>query len=76
MPFEKQDQEKYLLSFMVQKIENVDEVMLKKIVEMILVSMSKSLRDEDYRFTGVPLITKLVAEFFESNINEHFKSKF
>jgi hypothetical protein len=73
MPFEKQDQEKYLLSFMMQKIENVDEVMLKKIVEMILVSMSKSLKDEDYKFTGVPLITKLVAEFFESKISEHFQ---
>jgi hypothetical protein len=73
MPFEKQDQEKYLLSFMMQKIENVDENLLKKIVEMILVSMSKSLKDEDYRFTGVPLITKLVAEFFESKISEHFQ---
>ncbi len=73
MPFEKQDQEKYFLSFMMQKIENVDEDFLKKIVEMILDSMSKSLRDEDYRFTGVPLITKLVAEFFESKISEHFQ---
>jgi hypothetical protein len=73
MPFEKQDQEKYLLSFVMQKIENVDEDLLKKMVGMILVSMSKSLRDEDYRFTGVPLITKLVAEFFESKISEHFQ---
>jgi hypothetical protein len=73
MPFEKQDQEKYLLSFMMQKIENVDEDLLTKIVEMILVSMSESLRDEDYKFTGVPLITKLVAEFFESKISEHFQ---
>jgi hypothetical protein len=73
MPFEKEDQEKYLLSFMMQKIENVGEDLLKKIVEMILVSMSKSLRDEDYKFTGVPLITKLVAEFFESKIREHFQ---
>ncbi len=71
MPFEKQDQEKYLLSFMMQKIENVDEDLLKKIVEKILVSMSKSLRDADYKFTGVPLISKLVAEFFESKISEH-----
>jgi hypothetical protein len=73
MPFEKENQEKYLLSFIVQKIGNVDEDLLKKIVEMILVSMSKSLRDEDYKFTGVPLITKLVAEFFESKISEHFQ---
>jgi hypothetical protein len=73
MPFEKQDQEKYLLSFMMQNMESVDEDLLKKIVGMILVSMSKSLRDEDYKFTGVPLITKLVAEFFESKISEHFQ---
>jgi hypothetical protein len=58
---------------MMQKIENVDEDLLKKIVEMILVSMSKTLRDEDYKFTGVPLITKLVAEFFESKISEYFQ---
>jgi hypothetical protein len=30
--------------------------------------MSESLSDQDYKFTGVPLVTKLVAEFFESKI--------
>jgi hypothetical protein len=73
MPFEKNDQEQYLLSFMMRKIENVDEDLLKKIVEMILSSISESLNDEVYKFTGVPLITKLVAEFFESKIREYFQ---
>ncbi len=73
MPFEKKDQEKYLLSFMQKEIENVAEDLLKMIVEMILSSMSKSLNDEVYKFTGVPLITKLVAEFFESIIREYFQ---
>jgi energy-coupling factor transporter ATP-binding protein EcfA2 len=73
MPFEKQDQGNYLFSFMMQKIENVDEDLLKKIVQMILSSMSESLNDEVYKFTGVPLITKLVAEFFESKIRDHLR---
>jgi energy-coupling factor transporter ATP-binding protein EcfA2 len=74
MPFEKKDQEKYLFDFMMQKkIVNFDEDLLKKIVQMILSLMSKSLNDEVYSFTGVPLITKLVAEFFESKIREYFQ---
>jgi hypothetical protein len=35
--------------------------------------MSESLNDEVYKFTGVPLITKLVAEFFESKIRDHLR---
>jgi hypothetical protein len=35
--------------------------------------MSKLLSDQDYKVTGVPLMTKLVAEFFESGIREFFK---
>jgi hypothetical protein len=73
MPFEKQDQGNYLFSFLMQTIEDVDEDLLKKIVQMILSSMSKSLNDEVYKFTGVPLITKLVAEFFESKIRDHLR---
>jgi hypothetical protein len=73
MPFEKEDQGNYLFSFMKQKLGNADEDLLKKIVEMILSSMSESLNDEVYKFTGVPLITKLVAEFFESKIRDHLR---
>jgi ABC-type dipeptide/oligopeptide/nickel transport system ATPase subunit len=73
MTFEKQDQGNYLFSFLMQKIENGNEDLLKKIVQMILSSMSRSLNDGVYKFTGVPLITKLVAEFFESKIRVHLR---
>jgi hypothetical protein len=74
LPFTKEDQENFLFNFMKEKVGNVvDEDLLKKIIQMILGSMAKSFSDKDFKFTGVPLITKLVAEFFESKINGYFQ---
>ncbi len=73
-PFKKEDQEHYLFNFLNDRIENVDEVKLKRIIETVLKLMSTSISDKDYKFTGVPLITKLVGEFFESKISEYFQA--
>jgi hypothetical protein len=73
LQFSKENQESYLINFMKERIENIDADSLKKIVKTILKLMSESLSDRDYKFTGVPLITKLVAEFFESKVREFFK---
>ncbi len=73
-PFEKEDQEHYLLNFMKKNIEGVVEVKLKKIIQTILKLMSTSISDKDYKFTGVPLILKLVGEFFVSKISEYIRA--
>jgi hypothetical protein len=73
-PFSKENQESYLFKFMKEKVpKDVDEDSLKRIIETIPSLMSESLSDRDYKFTGVPLITKLVAEFFESKICGYFR---
>jgi thymidylate kinase len=72
-PFSKKNQESYLFKFMKENIKNLDADSLKKIIGTILGLMLKSLSDQDYKFTGVPLITKLVAEFFESKICVYFQ---
>ncbi len=73
LPFGKEDQEQYLLNFMKESIEGADEEKLKGIVETILKLISIYINDKYYKFTGVPLITKLVGEFFESKISEYFR---
>jgi hypothetical protein len=72
-PFSKENQESYLLHFMKEKIKIKDDDALKEIIGIILSKMSGLLSDQDFKFTGVPLITKLVAEFFESKIREYFQ---
>jgi ABC-type phosphate/phosphonate transport system ATPase subunit len=73
-PFGKEDQEHYMLKFLKERIEDADEVKLKRVIQTILKLMSTSISDNDYKFTGVPLITKLVGEFFESKISEYFRA--
>ncbi len=73
MAFAKEDQEKYLIDFIKDKLENTDEDKLKRITETILSLLTASLSDEEFQFTGVPLIMKLVADFFESRICEYFQ---
>ncbi len=73
-PFGKEDQEHFLYNFLKERLENVDEEKLKRIIETVLKLMSTSISDKDYKFTGVPLISKLVGEFFESKITEYFRA--
>jgi hypothetical protein len=72
VPFDKKDQEDYLLRFMRGKFQNIGQNLLEKLVEMIFLSMSESISDKQYKFTGAPLITKLVGDYFEQKINENF----
>jgi hypothetical protein len=73
-PFGKEVQEHYLFNFIKERIERADEVKLKRIIQTVLKLMSTSISDNNYKFTGVPLITKLVGEFFESKISEYFQA--
>jgi hypothetical protein len=74
-PFSKENQKNYLFNFMKEKIKYVDADLLTEIIGTILRLMAKSLSDRDYKFTGVPLITKLVAEFFEWMVCDYFEEE-
>jgi hypothetical protein len=73
-PFGKVDQQHYLFNFLKERVKNADEMKLMIIIQIILKLMATSISDKDYKFTGVPLITKLVGEFFEAKISEYFRA--
>jgi hypothetical protein len=64
-PFSESDQKKYFLDFLKNhdKLKDLTERELKEIVEAFMESMKRSIRAKDYKHTGVPLITKLVADY-------------
>jgi hypothetical protein len=51
-----------------EKLEGLADVELKKIVEAFMESMKQSIREIDYKHTGVPLVTRLVAEYLEDKV--------
>jgi hypothetical protein len=67
-PFSESDQKAYFLSFLKNSDKFRDSKELEEIVGAFLESMKRSIRAKDYRHTGVPLITKLVAEYLEDKI--------
>jgi hypothetical protein len=69
-PFSESDQKKYFLDSLKkgEKFKDLNEAELAKIVEAFLESMKGSIKAKDYKHTGVPLVTKLVAEFLEEKI--------
>jgi hypothetical protein len=75
MRFYGQDQKDYFMKFMISKFSGWNVEMLTTTVDTIIELMQKSISDKDLQLTGVPLISKLVAEFFEDKISE-FPEKF
>jgi hypothetical protein len=69
-PFSEADQKKYFLEFLKnnEKFKDLTETELNEIVDAFMESMKRSIRAKDYKHTGVPLVTKLVAEFLEGKI--------
>jgi hypothetical protein len=57
-PFGKEDQEHYLFNFMKEKVQNADEVKMKRIIEKILELMSTSISDKDFKFTFTSLSSR------------------
>jgi hypothetical protein len=70
-PFSESDQKKYFLEFLKNndKLKDLTEAELIEIVEAFLESIKRSISAKDYRHTGVPLITKLVAKYLEGKIS-------
>ncbi len=69
-PFSESDQREYFLEFLRNKnqLKDFNEKEIRKFVKAFMKSMKGSIRAKDYKHTGVPLVTKLVAEFLESKI--------
>jgi hypothetical protein len=69
-PFSESDQKKYFLDFLKnKKLKDLTEAELGEIVEAFMESMKRSISAKDYKHTGVPLVTKLVAEFLVDKIS-------
>jgi hypothetical protein len=67
-PFSESDQKQYFLDFLKNndKLGEITEAELRETVEAFMESMKGSISAKDYRHTGVPLMTKLVAEYLEN----------
>jgi hypothetical protein len=76
MPFNESDQVKYMTNFIKAKTREFDEEILKKTMDAVAQSMKKSISDRDLKFTGIPLVTKLVSELFEYEIVEIFQNRY
>ncbi len=76
-PFSESDRKEYFTSFLKNKsqFKNFAEKKLEKIVEAFVESMKRSISAKDYKHTGVPLVTKLVAEFLASKIDQADRTK-
>jgi hypothetical protein len=74
-PFSESDQKEYFLEFL-KNNDKFKEAELAVIVEAFLESMKGSISANDYKHTGVPLVTKLVAEFLKEKIPSISKTTF
>jgi hypothetical protein len=75
-PFSESDQKKYFLDFLREKnqLKDLTEAELGEIVEVFVESMKRSISAKNYKHTGVPLVTKLVAEYLECFASHTSKS--
>jgi hypothetical protein len=77
-PFSESDQKEYFLEFLkkTDKFKDTIEADLSEIVEAFLESMKRSISAKDYKHTGVPLVTKLVADYLGDRIPSISKTTF
>jgi hypothetical protein len=83
MSFSETDQKSYLVKFWLKNSEVKDEAVLQKISDRVIHYLNKSIADKDKSFTGVPLITSLVAQILnddlaniEDKLEIYFKENF
>jgi hypothetical protein len=76
-PFSESDQKEYFTSFLKNndKFKGFAEKELEKIVEAFVESMKRSISAKDYKHTGVPLVTKLVAEYLVNKVDQANRTK-
>jgi hypothetical protein len=70
IPIGKEDQERFFKQFFRASVRDLKTNHLTAIIKAILENMSESLKDSDYKFTGIPLIAKLVGEYFEQTVRD------
>jgi hypothetical protein len=72
MPFTEDDQKKYFSKFLCNKehLRHLNETKIEKIVENFMGSLKNSITARDYKHTGIPLVTKLVAEYLDHKISQ------
>jgi hypothetical protein len=71
LPFTEPEQKDYFLSFLKNKeqFKDLTETELKEIVEAFMVAMKESIKAKDFKHTGLPLVSKLSAEFLENKFS-------
>ncbi|XP_065649284.1 uncharacterized protein LOC136078150 [Hydra vulgaris] len=79
-PFSTNDQQNFLINFWNKNIlesnnNSEDQDRLKEFVKLLTESFAKSIHDNAYEFTGIPLQTKMLAEVFEKPCIKFLKSK-